>query len=292
METYIFSEERFSFLPCEVVDEIRSPDRKISSIRLRPGKAVQLTFPGGDMLCGMLSAADFEKAVLMLMGHSLYARQQELDRGFFMLPGGSRAGICGRFAGHGPRTVSDISSVCIRIAREVTGCADKVMEHINASAGTLVVSPPGLGKTTLIRDIARRMSYSGKTVCIIDERGEIAACKDGIPQLDVGPRTDVFTGIGRPEGIIMAVRSCAPDVLVTDEVGDEKDAYAISEALRSGVGVVASAHGTSLDRGGMRGAVMDMIGSGMFGVGILMGPDVGEISEIRSFAQKGSGMIE
>lgn len=295
LNSYIFSDERFrsfSFLPEQIRTAALALEKQLTCIRLRPEKPVQLVYPGGDELIGKISRACFEDMVLALMGHSLYARQQELDEGFFMLADGSRAGICGRYTGHGPRSISDISSVCIRIARQIKGCADMVMPVIDSSRGSLIVSPPGLGKTTLLRDIARQLSETGKTVCIIDERGEIAACSDGISRLDVGPRTDVITGMNKHTAIILAVRSCAPDVIVTDEIGDERDAFALAEALRSGVRVVATVHGSALNGNSMRLPVRNMLSQGLFDAGILLGPALGQIAGTCSYSDKGSDGFE
>jgi len=282
----------FGYLPGDIARAAVDIGDRLTAVRLRPQRPVQLVYPGGDMLCGMLDRDSFEGAVMQLMGHSLYARQYELDEAYFTLPDGSRAGVCGRFPANGPRNMQDISSVNIRIAREVPGCADGIIADVVQSRGMLIISPPGMGKTTLLRDIARQLSENGHTVCIIDERAEIAACTGGIPRLDVGPRTDVITGCPKQRAVMLAIRSCAPDVLITDEVGSSGDCAALDEALRCGVRVIASAHGYSLEPFGQRATVRDMLGAGMFEMGVLLGSVPGCITGRRYFTEKGSGGLE
>lgn len=260
---------------------------RLTCVRLRAGRRIQLTYPGGDMFAETLDEKEFERTLSALMGHSMYARQEELDGGYFTLKDGSRAGICGRFDAGGPRALSDVGSICIRVAREIAGCADEVMPEIKSVRSALVVSPPGMGKTTLLRDIARQLSESGENICIVDERGELAACRGGKPTLDVGERTDVISGCPKRTAILRAVRACAPDVIVTDEIGDARDAQALDEALRCGVRIMASAHGTALEPDGLRPQVGEMVERGAFEMGILLGPMPGNIAMRRRYGVKG-----
>lgn len=264
------------FLPEEARAAALRLGDALTEIRLRAGRPVQLSHAGGDVLCCPLDRQRFGAIISALMRHSLYACQDELDMGYFTLSDGSRVGIGGRFSARGPRSIMDISSACIRIAREIPGCADEIMEPVKNSAGTLIISPPGMGKTTMLRDIARQLSDSGKNVCMIDERGELAACRDGVPALDVGMRTDVISGCMKSAGIMLAIRSCAPDVIITDEIGGDDDGYALMEAARCGVAIIASAHGASLDTGCMREQVKRLVHSGIFDLRILLGPNAGQ----------------
>lgn len=276
-----------NFLPPEARRAAEELGARLTGVRLRTGMRIQLTYPGGDVLADVLNRQEFERTLSALMGHSLYARQDELDSGYFTLPDGSRAGICGRFAAGGPRALSDVGSVCIRIAREITGCADGVISEVKNVRSALAVSPPGMGKTTLLRDIARQLSEGGANVCIVDERGELAACRGGHPTLNVGPRTDVIYGCEKHIAILRAVRACAPDVIVTDEIGDARDAQALDEALRCGVRIVVSAHGSALEPDRLRPQVGAMVKSGVFDLGILLGPTPGNIARTRRYDLKG-----
>ena len=273
--------ERWSWLPEEVRRRAHEERDRLTGIRLHAGGPAQLVYYDGDELLGNMGRSEFAQMVSAMMGHSLYARQKELARGYFTLDDGSRAGVCGDFSNGGPHMLTDIGSVNIRIAREVKGCADGLMDMVKSHRGTAVISPPGMGKTTLIRDIARQLSEGGQCVCIIDERDEIAACRNGVPNFDLGPRTDVISGIVKHEAILMAIRSCAPDVLVADEVGSEEDAAAIADALRCGVKVVVSAHGDSLEKSKLRPVVGDMLGN--FDAAVLLGPETGAVRQIRIF---------
>lgn len=260
---------------------------ELTGIRIRPGKAAQLTYAGGDRLVGHIDRQAFDKLVSTLMGHSLYARENELARGYFTLPDGSRVGVSGNYTASGPRSISDIGAVNIRIAREIKGCADSVIEYVMKSYATLIIAPPGAGKTTILRDIARQLSEHEKNVCIIDERDELAACINGMPALDVGPRTDVISGMTKHRAMIMAVRSLSPDVIIADEIGDAKDAEAVNDALRCGVRVIVSAHGKSLDKRRMRPVVGRLAAEGAFDLGILLGTEKGRIAEIAAYGERG-----
>ena len=142
-----------------------------------------------------------------------------------------------------------MSSLNFRVARQVIGAGDKIINLIKKNGifeNTLIISPPGVGKTTVLRDIVRQISNCGYEVSLIDERTEIAACFNGIPQNDVGKRTDVMDGVNKDDGIRMMVRSMRPDFVATDEIGTDDDAEAIMYAINSGVKVIATAHGNNI----------------------------------------------
>lgn len=188
-----------------------------------------------------------------LCEHALYARAEEQRSGFVTLRGGHRMGLCGRVICQGKsiRALRDISSFCIRIAGQWRGAADELIDQLTDENGfcrsTLIVGLPGMGKTTLLRDSLRRLSEAGRRVCVVDERSEIAAMCDGLPQLEVGPCTDVLDGCGKEAGLRWLLRSLSPEVLVTDELSDTLDAQAALEAIRSGVSMLATVHGRDLD---------------------------------------------
>lgn len=203
---------------------------------------------------------EVEDLFYRLCEHSLYAYQDEIARGFLTLKGGCRAGICGRviYQGQTVRGMRDVSSVCIRISRELKGCAEEVFPFIRSGRydiyNTMIISPPRCGKTTMLRDICRIIStgsekadFAGLRTVVIDERSEIAACYRGIPQNDCGPRTDVLDGCRKPEGIEMALRGMSPAVIIMDELGTRQDAESIKMAWNAGTRIVATAHAYDTD---------------------------------------------
>jgi stage III sporulation protein AA len=218
----------------------------------------------------------------LLTRHSLYSYEEELKRGFITAVGGHRVGLAGKAVlEHGSvRLLRDISGFNIRLARERPGVALPVLPLLydpfdKELAHTLIVSPPQQGKTTLLRDLARLLSYGGwneggrkvkgRKVGIIDERSEIAGCTDGVPRYDVGPRTDVLDGCPKAEGMMMMIRSMSPEVLIVDEIGRAEDAIAIEEALHAGIRVIATAHGRDPEDAGRRPVLRGLMDARVFG---------------------------
>ena len=165
---------------------------------------------------------------------------------------GNRVGFCGLYAVNEDniKHVDQISSFCIRIKHQVKGCANKVFRYLfdnNAFENTLFVAPPGAGKTTMLRDMARLLSSEGYNVCIADERNEISASFNGVPTLDIGKRTDVIAQINKSIAIQNMVRSLTPDIILCDELGCVQDIKAIEEACLKGVKIVASIHGKDIN---------------------------------------------
>lgn len=253
----------------------------LKEIRIRANQAVRFTseggitdtdyIPDGEMVTEMAEA---------LCEHALYARAEEMRQGFVTLKGGHRMGLCGRVLTQGSqvRALRDIASLCIRVAGEYPGVADDVMPRLyqeGALTSALVVGAPGAGKTTLLRDICRQLSdgEGGRepvVSCLIDERGELAACVHGVPQMKVGRNTDVLDGCPKAAGMQWLLRSMAPGCLVTDELGGEEDALAVLEAVRCGVPVLTSVHGQSLSQALKRPALLTLMREKVFGLYVLL----------------------
>lgn len=178
---------------------------------------------------------------------SLYAAQSAMVKGYITVPGGHRIGICGRAVSENGRIthITDISALCIRISRSVHGCADKIVPYLKSGSlphSALIVSPPGCGKTTILRDAARQLGGSFK-ICIIDERSEIAAANGGIPLHDVGAMTCVMDAMPKSEGISIALRTMSPQIIITDETGSAAEEEAIYRLVNCGAKIITSAHG-------------------------------------------------
>ena len=235
-------------------DELSS---KITEIRLRVNRPVCVhctaetlyITPSGRLtqfISDSLLKADrqmLESIVHTICEYSVYSRQNEIAEGFVTLRGGHRAGICGTavMRGGSIANIRDISSINLRFAREVRGCADVLLRQIpDITGGVLVCGAPNSGKTTYLRDLARQLSYRYR-VSLIDERGELAACVGGEPQNDVG-LCDVFCGYPKASAIIRAVRSMSPEIIICDEIGSAAEFDALAECRRCGVSVIATAH--------------------------------------------------
>lgn len=193
-----------------------------------------------------------EKIFESICSNSVYAFLEEISNGFITIFGGHRVGISGKplYKDGKIYSIKDISGLNFRVARELKGVANDIIPKIKIEGefvNTLIISPPGLGKTTLLRDLVRQISDMGYNVSLVDERSEIAGCFLGIPQNDIGLRTDVMDLAKKSDGIKLMVRSMKPDFVATDEIGTDEDAAAIEYALNSGVKILATAHGDKVE---------------------------------------------
>lgn len=213
----------------------------------------------------ILSKEELTKTFEMICSNSIYAFQEELANGFITISGGHRIGITGKplYKDGKIYSMKDISSLNIRIARQKLGCADNIIQEI-IGKNILILALPGIGKTTLLRDLIRQISNSGKNVGIVDERSEIAASYKGIPQNDVGIRSDVIDGVYKVDGIKMLVRSMKPDYIATDEIGNDDDIEAIKCAINAGVKIIATVHGGSFEELKRRKKLYELIENKIF----------------------------
>lgn len=204
------------------------------------------------------TADDIQNTLEMMSRYSMYAFEEEMRQGYITLEGGHRVGIVGKsvIENKSVKSMRYIGAMNIRIAHEIVGAADKILPYIYNGEGriyhTLLVSPPRCGKTTILRDLIRQISngcygYPGMSVGVVDERSEIGGCYKGVPQNDVGIRTDILDGCPKVDGMLMLLRSMSPAVIAIDEIGKKDDLFAIEEVLNAGVKIICTVHGSSLN---------------------------------------------
>ena len=199
----------------------------------------------------IVSNAELQTVLEIATRASVHTYADNIRAGFVTAAGGVRVGLCGTVTTEDGRisALRRLSSVCVRIPREKRGCADGIFPALTDGGflSTLLISPPGGGKTTLLRELVRRLSDGGARVALADERGEVAGSFEGVPGFDVGARTDVLTGAPKGEGVYLLLRSMAPQILAFDEITAPSDVDAASEAANCGVRLLATAHAAGLN---------------------------------------------
>ena len=258
----------------EKIKNLSNSNLNIEEIRLRIQKPLILNSNNKDYFYNertkdlslkmdnpyIVTREDVDQTFQIICKYSIHTFMDDITKGFITLRGGHRVGIVGKtIIEEGKvKNVKHISSLNIRVSREIRGCSDKILEHIiksdNQVNNTLIISPPQCGKTTLLRDIVRNLSngnkrygFNGTKVALIDERNEISGSYLGIPQMDVGIRTDIIETCPKDIGIMMLLRSMSPNVIVTDEIGNESEIKALYTALNGGVSLITTVHGDSIE---------------------------------------------
>ena len=298
-------EHIYPYLPLEISDIIKKIPQceleSISEIRLRRSKRLSVNTGSKEYFVTQSGALtnNYTKGLFVKDEHiariyqlalrnSVHSFHREIVNGYMTVDGGCRIGFCGTAVQSETNTslienIKDISSVNIRIAREMIGCADELYRSLTSGGrtGLLIIGPPSSGKTTLIRDLTRQLGQT-MTLSLIDERNEIACVCGGMPQNDVGQKTDVFSSYNRYDGIMIAVRVMSPEFIVVDEIGSRDDIEALGYALNSGVYIIASCHGAGLRDVRRKTVIRKLIKAGAFGKYAVLGTGIkcGIITEI------------
>lgn len=255
------------YFPRSVKEQIENRINKqlaqyVEEIRIRNNKPIVLKIAQEHMIINYtIQKVEIEEIFHRICENSIYSYQKQISEGFITIRGGHRIGITGSAVIENEKVINlnYISSLNIRIAREKKESSKEIINEIinikeNTIYNTLIISPPGGGKTTLLRDIIRKISngiqeinFTPKVVGVVDERGEIAAMYKGVPQNDIGIMTDVINNIGKAKGLKLLIRSMAPQVLTCDEIGSTEDVEAIKIAMCSGIKGIFTAHGGNIE---------------------------------------------
>lgn len=287
---------RFFCLPvAEAIHQVlRSHADTLQEIRLRVGKPLAVTAAGGNYFVspkgellqtfqGALRV-DWDmivKSLEFMSRSSLYAFESEMRNGYITVEGGHRIGMVGRTICQNGQIVgiNPVAGLNVRISHEIRGCADKLLPHVTEAGlllHTLIVSPPGGGKTTMLRDLIRLTSDKLRmSVGVADERSEIGGCYRGIPQCDLGMQTDVLDGCPKAEGMLMLLRTMNPQVIAVDELGGRAELEAVVSVLHAGVKLLCTAHSDSLAELEQRPGFDQLLQMGVFERIVILGGQQG-----------------
>lgn len=249
----------------------------VEELRLRAGHPPAALLRGQERpipgVSAPVTSRMLEQILSAATGHSCYSAEESLREGYVTLPGGHRIGLCGAAAVQDGRVraIRSVSSLCVRIARQIPSAPPELVRRLRESA--LILGPPGCGKTTLLRDCVRQLSNSGQRVCIVDERGELAACHLGAAQLDVGAHTDVLTGCPKACGIPLLLRGMRPDWIAVDEITAPEDIRAMEQASYCGARFLATAHASGPDELQKRPLYRSLCTLGLFKTLWILTPD-------------------
>ncbi len=256
-------------------------------IRLRRERPVMVTQKGKSFflsadgrICGSLqtfvfiTSDELQSTLLKICDNSVFAHTKEIENGYISARGGVRVGISGDFS----PSLAGINSVNIRIPRQIKGCADCVFPHF--SGGMLLAGPPGSGKTTMLRDLIRRLSDNGARVCVIDSRREISGGEEST--FDLGYNTDVSFTEDKAFGALCALRTMYPQIIAFDEIGTADEVHSILEAFNAGVYILTTAHAGSISELKKRPVTRRLIESNTILNVAMLSKNIGEMPQIYS----------
>lgn len=268
MNTY---EKAIELLPQRLLTtQSRILASEAEELRLRAGRRATALVKGVEtpISDALVGSDDLNCVIERATSASVHTAQSSIAKGFINCAGGIRIGLCGtgvidRGEVAGMRA---ISSLAIRIPHEIRGCGQAAIDRLAASSGNvLILSPPGYGKTTFLRECIRQMSDAGQRVSVADERGELAAVYRGIPQFDLGKSSDVMSDVPKAQAVMMLLRAMNPQVIAMDEISSPEDIGAAETASGCGVRIIATAHAAGRSELQVRPIYKKLLEHGMFG---------------------------
>ncbi|MCI8835462.1 MAG: stage III sporulation protein AA [Ruminococcus sp.] len=263
---------------------------QLQEIRMRIGKPLLLIyqneerflpFTKGKHQRHIVTREEIRETLDYVSHYSLYAYERDIRQGFLTVEGGHRIGVMGKviMEQNTIKNLQYISSVNVRVSHEIRGCADHILPYITKEGEichTLIISPPRCGKTTLLRDLIRQISdgnmeIPGHSVGVVDERSELGGCYHGVAQNDLGIRTDILDGCPKAEGMLLLIRSMAPQVIAVDEIGAKEDIHALEYAMQCGCRMIATVHGKDMKEAAEKPVLGELIQKRRFQRYIVLG---------------------
>lgn len=271
----------------------------LEEIRIRTNRPILLKIGSNERkIEHIISSEEILETLQHICDNSIYTYQTQICSGYITMQGGHRVGITGNAVMKDGKinNINYISSLNFRIAKQVLGASSKIIKYVinqeeNSIYNTLIVSSPGVGKTTILRDLIRKLSngieqinYKGLNVGVVDERGEIAAMYRGVPQNDVGIRTDVLDNVSKALGLSLLIRSMSPKIIVADEIGNKDEIEPIMQAVCSGIKGIFTAHGSSIEDIKLNPTIKQLADNGVFERIIFLSDkkEKGEIEKVYS----------
>lgn len=286
-----------------ILEENEISFSKLQEVRLRIGKPLIVIADNIEfVLHKTMEKEDLMEILEYVSNYSLHAFENELKQGFITIEGGHRVGVTGQvlIENGEVKNIKHISSMNIRISHEILNCANVILPYITRNkqiCNTLIISPPRCGKTTLLRDLVRQVSdgnrlVKGCTVGVVDERSELGGCYLGVPQNQLGIRTDVLDNCPKSKGMLMLIRSMSPQVIAVDELGSTEDIHALEYAMHCGCKMIATVHATSMDEIRSKPLFEQMVKEHRFERYVVLGNKrrIGEINGI--YDERGSLLFE